>query len=84
MGRAAGGWLLVQEFWRKELAGHPHLPVPGEPLGGLASISGLKEKTMDRWSSREWATIGWESPGSLVITDSSYSSATNNDCPCSY
>ena len=23
VGRAAGGWLLVQEFWRKELAGHP-------------------------------------------------------------
>ena len=62
----------------------PHLPAPGDPLGGLASISGLKEKTIDRWSSREWVTIGWGSPGSLVITDGSYSSATNNDCPCSY
>lgn len=26
VGRAAGGWLLVQEFWRKELAGHPPPP----------------------------------------------------------
>lgn len=64
--------------------GTPHLPAPGLPLGGLASISGLKEKTIDRWSSREWVTIGWGSPGSLVITDGSYFSATNNDCPCSY
>ena len=37
----------------------PHLSAPGEPLRGLASISGLKEKAIDRWSSGEWVTIGW-------------------------